>query len=99
MSYLNDSSEIKTGLTVITTLCFMCRKDINTESGEEYYVFVNKNSTTGNEPFCVKCYQQDIENMKELDPFITPLYQKNFVRMNKDEDDEQQPQQHQKIKG
>jgi hypothetical protein len=69
------------GLTKIITLCFKCRKNIDDEQ-EEYYVFLNKDRTEGNEPYCIKCYQQDIEDMKELDPFITPLYAKNFVRMN-----------------
>jgi hypothetical protein len=39
-----------------------------------------------NEPYCIKCHEQDIQDMKELDPFITPLYAKNFIRMNKDDE-------------
>ena len=78
ISYLNDNNNKLS----INQRCFKCRKDIDSEI-EEYYVFINKNRTD-NEPFCPKCYEQDIEDMKELDPFITPLYQKNFIRMNKD---------------
>lgn len=75
---MNNSAKLS-----VNQKCFKCRKDIDAENGEEYYVFLNKNRTD-NEPFCVLCYLQDIEDMKELDPFITPLYQKNFVRMNKE---------------
>jgi hypothetical protein len=60
--------------------CYKCRKDIDALS-EEYYVFLAK-TCIDNEPYCCKCYEQDIEEMKELDPFITPLYQKNFIKMN-----------------
>ena len=67
----------------INTRCFICRKNIDSDNGEEYYVFIGR-TNTDSEPFCIKCYEQDIENMKELDPFITPLYSKNFIRMNKD---------------
>ena len=67
----------------INTKCFRCSKNIDSDT-EEYYVFIGKTSTD-NAPFCIKCYEQDIEQIKELDPFITPLYEKNFIRMNKDE--------------
>ena len=60
--------------------CLICKKDIDFDN-EEYYVFITK-THTANEPYCTKCYEQDIENMKELDPFITPLYSANFIRMN-----------------
>lgn len=58
--------------------CFICQKDIDFDN-EEYYVFLD---SLDNNSYCIKCYEQDIENMKELDPFITPLYQKNFIKMN-----------------
>lgn len=67
----------------INTKCFKCSKYIDSET-EEYYVFVNKTKIE-NEPYCIKCHEQDIQEMKELDPFITPLYSKNFIRMNKDD--------------
>lgn len=67
----------------IHTFCFGCGKYIDSET-EEYYVFIGKTSTD-NAPYCTKCHEQDIENIKELDPFITPLYQRNYIRMNKDE--------------
>ena len=66
----------------INVKCFKCRKNIAHET-EEYYVFVSK-TNIDNEPFCVTCYQQDIDQIKELlDPFITKLYVKNFIAMNK----------------
>ena len=66
----------------INTRCFKCSKYIDSET-EEYFVFISK-TKTDNEPYCSKCYEQDIQEMKELDPFITPLYSKNFIAMNKD---------------
>lgn len=76
MSYSNNSVSIN-------TRCFKCRKYIDSDI-EEYYVFVSRTKVE-NEPYCSKCYEQDIQDMKELDPFITPLYAKNFIRMNKDD--------------
>ena len=53
----------------INVKCFKCRKDIESET-EEYYVFVSK-TNIDNEPFCLKCYEQDIDQVKELlDPFM-----------------------------
>lgn len=71
---------VKTGNNF--TLCFKCGKIINTDN-QIYYVYIGKSSTEGNEPFCTYCYLQDIKDMSELDPFLTPLYAKNFIRMNK----------------
>lgn len=65
----------------INTKCFKCEKYIDSDN-EQYYVFISR-TKTANEPYCIKCHEQDIEEMKELDPFVTPLYQKNFVLMNK----------------
>lgn len=67
----------------INTRCFKCRKDIDSDI-EEYYVFVSR-TKVDNEPYCIKCYQQDMEDAKELDPFVFPIYSKNFIRMNKDD--------------
>lgn len=60
--------------------CYICSKDIDALN-EEYYVFLSR-TIIENEPYCIKCYERDIEDMKELDPFITPLYAKNFIKMN-----------------
>jgi hypothetical protein len=67
----------------INTYCFKCRKYIDSNT-EEYYVFIGR-TNTDNEAFCLVCYQQDIEEMKELDPFVFPIYSKNFIKMNKDD--------------
>jgi len=78
MTYSNDiQREVS-----INIRCFKCRKDIDSDK-EEYYVYISR-THTDSEPYCIKCYAQDIEDMKELDPFITPLYIRNFIRMNKD---------------
>jgi hypothetical protein len=61
--------------------CFKCRKEIDTET-QIYYVFISRDKE-GNEPYCVSCYLQDIADMKKLDPFLSPIYSKNFIRMNK----------------
>ena len=61
---------------------FQMSKDIESET-EEYYVFVSK-TNIDNEPFCLKCYEQDIDQVKELlYSFVPTLYLKNFVAMNK----------------
>ena len=65
----------------INTLCFKCRKPIDTDK-EKYYVFIGKTVTIGNKAFCIICRDQEVEYMKDLDPFIAPLYSKNFIKMN-----------------
>lgn len=70
-----------TTMTTARTKCFKCRDYIDIEHSV-YYVFIGK-TPKGNEPYCVKCYLQDISDMKELDPFLSPIYAKNFIRMNK----------------
>lgn len=61
--------------------CFKCRKEIHPDN-DEFYVFLD---SLDNNSYCIKCHEQDIEDMKELDPFITPFYDRNFIRMNKDD--------------
>ena len=61
--------------------CFECRNEIDTENFI-YYVFICK-SKEGNEAFCTECYLQDVADMNELDPSLTAIYVKNFIRMNK----------------
>ena len=61
--------------------CFECRNEIDTENFI-YYVFIGK-SKEGNEPFCISCYREDVADMNELDPSLTPIYVKNFIRINK----------------
>lgn len=62
-------------------LCFKCRKSIDVDN-QVFYVFIGKTSTE-NMKYCTDCYLQDIKDMNELDPFLTPIYSKNFIRMNK----------------
>jgi len=66
----------------ITTKCFRCRTEINTEN-QIYYVFIGMDAQDGNEPFCCPCYFEDIQAMSKLDPFHVHIYHKNFIRMNK----------------
>lgn len=61
--------------------CFKCRDYIDIEHSV-YYVFIGKTSTE-NAEYCVKCYLQDVQEKTKLDPFLSPLYSKNFIRMNK----------------
>ena len=56
-------------------------KDINTEN-QVYYVFIGKTKTENSE-FCTECYLEDIKEMNELDPALSSIYVKNFIRMNK----------------
>lgn len=69
-------------MMMVITHCFKCRKDINTDN-QIYYVYIGKSSTEGNVEYCIDCYLQDVKDMSELDPFLTPIYARNFIRMNK----------------
>lgn len=57
------------------------RKEIDTEH-QIYYVFIRKTKTE-NAEFCTQCYLEDIKDMTELDPDLSHIYAKNFIRMNK----------------
>lgn len=62
-----------------TKPCFKCRKIIDIDT-QIFYLFLGKTSTE-NAIYCVDCYLQDIKKMTQLDPFVTKLYSKNFIRM------------------
>lgn len=64
-----------------TCLCFKCRKEINIDN-QIFYVFIGKTSTE-NMKYCTDCYLQDVQDMKELDPSVSQIYARNFIRMNK----------------
>ena len=66
-------------MSPLVAFCSVCRKVIDTNN-QVYYVFLDR---TDNIPFCVECYLENVKEMRKRDPFITPIYQKNFVRMNK----------------
>lgn len=76
-TYKDNSKSNKTRITN----CFKCRTEINLDN-QVYYVFIGK-TTTENAEYCVSCYLQDIKDAKDLDPFLSDIYSKNFIRMNK----------------
>jgi hypothetical protein len=74
----NDSSSSKFAYIK----CCICAKEIDRDN-QIYYVFIGRSKTISNEAFCVECYLADVREKMKLDPFLSPLYQKNFIRMNK----------------
>jgi hypothetical protein len=66
----------------VISKCFKCRKEIDIEH-QVYYVFIGKTKTEGNAEYCNECYLQDVADANELDPSLTAIYIRNFIRKNK----------------